>query len=137
MAKKRIKAKKPKQGVLVKARDVPNYDNYPPVFSLERVQQGTYCFSSLDQVHKAQFAEAMFRRKGITWREIKTAGRHGLGFEKISRHGIKAPIPPFITEDEDSFLAFRYHGMNPMVGYRIHDVFYVLWFDHNFTLYSH
>ncbi|MAC47019.1 MAG: hypothetical protein CMI12_09210 [Oceanospirillum sp.] len=137
MVRKRIKARQPKQGYSVKALDVPNYDNSPPVFSLERVQQGNYCFSSLDQTHKAQFAEAIFRRRGITWREIKSVDRHSLGFEKIARSGIKAPIPAFITEDEESFLAFRYNGMSPMVGYRVRDVFYVLWFDHNFTLYKH
>ncbi|WP_435786554.1 hypothetical protein [Alcanivorax borkumensis] len=73
----------------------------------------------------------------MTWRDIKTCDRHGLGTEKISKSSIDAPIPRFITEDVSDFLVFRYNGMNPMVGYRQRDVFFVLWFDHDFTLYNH
>ncbi|WP_448216271.1 hypothetical protein [Endozoicomonas sp. 2B-B] len=60
-----------------------------------------------------------------------------MGFEKIPKHQIRATIPAFITEEVTNLLAFRYHGKHPMVGYRVRDVFYVLWFDHNFSLYPH
>jgi hypothetical protein len=64
--------------------------------------------------------------------------RHKLGTEKIAKKIIKnAPLPKFITDDFEYFLAFRYNGYCPMVGYRQRDVFFVLWFDHDFTLYSH
>ena len=133
----RIKKQKPKQGNLVKSIEPINYDQLPPIFSLEKIQQGRYCLSSLDQEHKAMFAEAIFRRKSTSWNEIKRLDRHGLGTEKIPKSAINAPIPKFITEDVSDFLVFRYKGMNPMVGYRQRDVFFVLWFDHNFTLYPH
>ena len=45
-------------------------------------------------------------------------------------------MPPFITDDVDHFLVFRFGGDKRMVGYRQHDKFYVLWFDHNLTLYG-
>ncbi len=134
---KRIKAAASKQGATVKSQEPPNYDKHAPIFSLERLQTGSYCFSVLDQEHKAMFAEAIFRRKSLTWTEIKKAPKHGLGTEKIPKDAIKAPMPSFITEEVDEFLVFRYHGKNPMVGYRQKDVFFVLWFDHNFTLYDH
>ena len=133
----RIKKQKPKQGNLVKSVQPINYDQLPPIFSLEKIQQGKYCLSSLDQEHKAMFSEAIYRRKSTSWNEIKRLDRHGLGTEKISKASIKAAIPKFITEDVDDFLVFRYRGMNPMVGYRQKDVFFVLWFDHDFTLYNH
>lgn len=133
----RIKKQKPKQGNLVKSVEPINYDQLPPIFSLEKIQQGKYCLSTLDQEHKAMFSEAIFRRKSISWNEIKRLDRHGLGTEKIPKSAIKAPIPKFITEDVSDFLAFRYKGMNPMVGYRQREVFFVLWFDHDFTLYPH
>jgi hypothetical protein len=113
------------------------YDSHPPLFSLEKLQSGKYCLSSLDQEHKAMFSEAIFRRKSISWNEIKRSDRHGLGTEKIPKMSIKAAIPRFITEDMDDFLVFRYKGLNPMVGYRQRDIFFVLWFDHDFTLYDH
>ncbi len=133
----RIKKQKPKQGSLVKSVEPANYDQKPPIFSLEKLQSGKYCLSELDQENKAMFADAIFRRKSLTWNEIKRADRHGLGTEKIAKSSIKAPTPQFITDDMDSYLVFRYHGMRPMVGYRQRDVFYILWFDSDFTLYDH
>lgn len=137
VARKRIKARKPDSGQRIKATDVPNYDKNTPVFSLEKLQQGDYCLSALDQENKASFADAIYRRKSLTWGAIKQLPRHGLGTEKMPIHRIKAAIPPFITEDVTDFLVFRYHGMRPMVGYRQRDIFFVLWFDHDFTLYDH
>lgn len=133
----RIKKQKPKQGSLVKSVEPINYDQLPPIFSLEKIQQGKYCLSNLDQEHKAMFSEAIFRRKSTSWNQIKKLDRHGLGTEKIAKSSIKAVIPRFITEDVTDFLVFRYKGMNSMVGYRQRDVFFVLWFDHDFTLYDH
>ena len=134
---KRIKGSQPKQGRLVKAQAPLNYDNHPPTFSLEKLQPGKYCFSGLDQEHKTMFAEAMFRRKNLSWNEIKKLDPHGLGTEKIAKSAIKAALPAFITDDLDDFLVFRYKQKHPMVGYRQRDVFFVLWFDHDFTLYKH
>lgn len=134
---KRIQASKPKQGNVVKSQEPTNYDSHPPIFSLEKLQPGKYCLSKLDQDHKAMFADAIFRRKSISWNEIKKLHRHALGTEKIAKSSIKAAIPSFITDDVDDFLVFRYKGLNPMVGYRQRNVFFVLWFDHDFTLYNH
>lgn len=121
----------------VSANAAPNYDLMPPVFSLERVQPTGYCLSNLCKEDKAAFADAIFKRKSITWSDIKKLDRHALGFEKIDKASIKAPMPPFITEDMDSFLAFRFQGLRPMVGYRKQNIFFVLWFDKDFTLYDH
>jgi len=134
---RRLQDPKKNTGKRVSVPETPNYDEMPPVFSLERLQQGQFCLSSLDQEHKASFADAMFRRRQMSWREIKQASRHGLGFEKISKGQIKAGIPQFITEEHEYFLAFRFKGKAPMVGYRVRNVFYVLWFDPNFELYKH
>jgi hypothetical protein len=121
----------------ISAIEPPNYDQQPPIFSLARVQPGFYCFSRLDKECKAQFAESIFKRRSITWAQLKSLDRHGLGFETISVSAIKPSMPKFITQDQQDLIAFRYNGMKPMVGYRARDVFYVLWFDHNFTLYNH
>jgi hypothetical protein len=106
-------------------------------FSLERLMPGHYCFSNLEQKDKAAFAESIFKRRNIPWKEIKNLPRHGLGIEKISKSSLKTTLPKNITEDFKYFLAFRFSGKKPMVGYRVHEIFYVLWFDHDFTLYEH
>ena len=139
MAKKRrrIKGVTPNQSDLIRANDPPDYDEHPPIFSLHRLQSGDYCFSCMSQEDKASFGDAIFRRRSLTWREIKQVPRQGLGFEKIPKYQIRASMPPFITDDVDHFLVFRFGGDKRMVGYRQHDKFYVLWFDHNLTLYDH
>lgn len=138
MARDRIKSpqKNTSQRFLISEPTI-NHDERPPIFSLERLQPGEYCLSELDKEHKAAFADSMFKRKDKSWRELNQAPRHGIGFEKIDKTSIKAPIPKFITEDVDYFLAFRFHGKKPMVGYRQKNIFYVLWFDHNYTVYQH
>ncbi|BAZ81969.1 hypothetical protein PN497_16920 [Sphaerospermopsis kisseleviana CS-549] len=78
----------------------------------------------------------MHRLSKLTWSQIHSQGRHQLGYEKISRDAIKAPIPKFITEDVN-FIAFRFSGIKAMVGYRDGAIFYVIWLDRNFTLYNH
>ena len=72
----------------------------------------------------------------LTWNEIRSAHRHGLGGEKIDRTAIKRPIPSHVTEDV-TFLAYRFSGMKPMVGYRLKEMFHIIWLDRDFTLYDH
>ncbi|EMP4480139.1 hypothetical protein ACCH70_004215 [Vibrio vulnificus] len=114
-----------------------DYESSNIVFSLERVVNGKHCFSKLDKHHKAFFAEAMFRRKDFTWTSIQQEDRHGLGCEKIARSSIKVAIPKEIPDDTEYFLAFRYKAKHPMVGIRRQNIFYVLWFDHDFKVYPH
>lgn len=141
MAKrKHIKSPSAKQrkGIIqAPSTTTPNYDEHKILFSLERIQAGNYCFSSLNKDQKAAFADSIYKRKDLTWKEIKQLPRHGLGFEKIAANSIKPPKPAFLTEDVEYVLAFRFHGKSPMIGHRVKDIFYVLWFDHNFTVYKH
>lgn len=139
MSKKTSRLRSPQKnsGPRISAPETHNYDDDPPIFSLERLQDGKYCLSKLEQAHKADFAEAMFRRRRMSWRDLKQTGRHGLGLEKIPKNQINAGIPAFITDEQEHFLALRFSGKAPMVGYRVRNIFYVLWFDPTFELYDH
>lgn len=137
MANKKIKKTAKTTSKRISIPESIDYDKLPPIFSLERVQNGDYCFSVLEQEDKAQFAEAIFRRKDLTWNQINSLGRHKLGYEQLPKNKIKAPSPLNVTHDREHYMVFRFNGMKPMVGYRINQVFYVLWFDHNMTLYNH
>lgn len=119
------------------AEVIVSYENKPPIFSLERLQSGRFCLSNMDKDHKAAFADAIYKRKSTSWRDLKSMDRHALGFEKISKTSIKAALPPSITPEADNLLAFRLKGKASMVGYRVKDVFYILWFDPYFKLYDH
>jgi len=118
-------------------KEPEDYDKMVPLFSLERLQSGNYCLSNLEKDDKAAFADSIFKRKNVTWNQIQQMDRHGLGYEKIAVNSIKTSVPKFITEEQSNLIAFRFHGLKPMVGYRSKNVFYVLWFDHDFTVYNH
>jgi len=76
------------------------------------------------------------RLSQLTWAEISKSPKHGLGYEKIAKTSIRAPIPKHI-KDDIVFIAFRFYGKAPMVGYRQDAIFHILWIDRNFTLYEH
>lgn len=109
--------------------------NLRPVFSLEYLG-GNYCLSKCELAEKAAFAERLHKLSQLTWAEIQRAHRHGLGCETITRDSIKASPPPAVTDDV-RFLAFRFNGMAPMVGYRDGRIFFVIWLDRDFSLYDH
>lgn len=135
---KSIKPPKVQSNRMVVEEKLLNYDEQYILFSLERVQEGgEFGFSTLQKEEKADFAETIFKRKNQSWKELKRQDRHALGFEKIAKESIKTSIPQFITEDSNFFLAFRFSGKKPMVGYRLKNIFYVLWFDRLFSLYKH
>jgi hypothetical protein len=87
-------------------------------------------------VEKAAFADTLAKLSRLTWGEILRSSRQGLGHEKINRSAIKAAIPQHVTDDVN-FIAFRFHGRKPMVGYRDMEIFYIIWLDRDFTLYDH
>ncbi|WP_199858241.1 hypothetical protein [Limnothrix sp. PR1529] len=113
-----------------------NYDQTHPIFCLRHLQ-AEFDLDACDRREQADFAKALWKHSQMTWRDIWAADRHGLGAEKIARESIRAPIPNHITEDVDFFIALRFSGKVPMVGYRIRDVFHVIWLDPKFDLYEH
>jgi len=61
----------------------------------------------------------------------------GLGAEKIPRGRIIPAIPAVVTEDVEYFYSLHYFGRKRFLGYRIGQVFYIIWIDHNFGVYDH
>ena len=110
-------------------------DLQPPCFSLRHVQN-SHCISNCQLRDKAAVADTIRKLSQLTWIEIKQNHRHALGYEKIARTGLKVGIPIHITDDVQ-FIAFRYSGMKPMIGYRDGVVFHIVWFDDKFSTYSH
>jgi hypothetical protein len=85
---------------------------------------------------KASFADTLRKLSKLTWRDISTSHRHGLGYEQIPRHCIHASIPSHVTADVQ-LIAFRFSGKKAMVGYRDNALFRILWLDRDFTVYNH
>lgn len=106
-----------------------------PIFSL-CFQKG-YCLTDCEKDEKVAFAEKLYELSRKTWNEIINSNRHKGGCEKIKRETINSPIPQHITEDVKFFIAIRFHGLRPMVGYRDGVILHILWLDRNFKLYKH
>ena len=115
--------------------DIDNNER-KPIFSLEYMMR-EYSVERCDAERKAAFADALWTRSQMTWRQIIQAPRHGLGSERIPRRAIKVGVPRAITEDVSEFLSMRFHSNAPMVGFRIGQIFYIVWLDRNYSIYDH
>ncbi len=110
-------------------------EQQPPMFSLRYLNRD-YNLSQCTKDEKAAFADTIAQLSQLTWSQIQSQPRHGLGYEKISRNAIRSSIPSHLTDDVN-LIAFRFCGKAPMVGYRDRAVFYIIWLDRDFTLYPH
>lgn len=106
-----------------------------PTFSF-RYMNKDYSLSQCTKDEKAALADTLYRLSQLSWSQIESSPRHGLGFEKISRNSIKVAIPSHLTEDVN-LIAFRFCGMAPMIGYRERAIFHIIWLDRDFTVYKH
>ncbi len=118
--------------------DSVNYDDRTPKFCLHYLTNGKYCLSQCQKNHKSSFADTIRILSQSKWKDIKGVNRHSNGYELINDKKLRKFLPKNskITEDVN-IIAFRYHGTNPMVGFRSNDIFHVLAFDHDHTLYKH
>ena len=73
----------------------------------------------------------------VTWQQVLLSHRESkYGSEKIEQSAIKRPIPSHVTADE-TLLAIRFWGKARMVGYREREIFRIIWFDYDYSLYDH
>jgi hypothetical protein len=93
------------------------------------------CIAHCNLAHFKAFADRLKLLSGVTWQQITSANRHGIGHEKIRRDQLKCPCA--LADDVEFVLAFRYHGMCPMLGHREGAILHVLWLDPNFQAYDH
>lgn len=107
-----------------------------PIFCLRHIQAG-YDIADCTPEQRMQLLEQLRNLSKLTWNEIRSAHRHGLGTEKIPTSIIKPAIPRPPATDDVTFLAFRFAGKAPMVGFRAGAAFRILWLDHNFSVYRH
>ncbi|WP_426227406.1 hypothetical protein [Pararhizobium sp. DWP3-4] len=114
-----------------------NADAQPPIFSFEKMAADTgYSVTCCQNDDQAALSRQLFTLSRLTWRDIKSAPRHGLGTEKMDRASIDAPLPKSITEDV-TFLILRFNGKKAMIGYRDGRTFHILLLDHDFSAYKH
>lgn len=131
-----IRKPAPTQGKNIKVTETARPDINYPVFCFRYLVRG-YDMADCNEAELAALLQQMGRLSLLTWQDVQLAPRHGLGSEKIARTSINAPIPGAVTEDVKAFLAFRFQGLKPFVGFRNGYVFHVLWIDNKFRVYAH
>lgn len=135
----KFQGKTPKQGKRIAPPptlpSLPNYDLEPPVFSFRYLDK-THGLDSCDKEEKAALVSTLYKLSQLSWRELRLAPRHGVGYEIIDRNSFRVPIPKHISENVD-LIAFRFSGLKPMVGYRDEAIFHIVWLDRSFEVYDH
>lgn len=118
--------------------DPINPDEAPPAFSFEKMQDGSgHSFNCCEDDDRLYLAKRIFLLSRTPWKQIRGAPRTGMGSEEIPRTAIRSPVPSTVTQDVGYFHALHYVGKKRFIGYRVGQIFYILWVDHNFKVYSH
>ena len=108
-----------------------------PVFSFYQMRNGNYHIDKCDEEQKSSLALKLSKIGQLSWQELKTSGRHGLGYEFIETNSITGDSTSGLSGDI-KLIAFRFWKKAPMVGYRCSNgAFHILWLDKNFSLYDH
>ena len=137
----RLNNKKGKKAPFLKAAAPsapPNPEDFPPAFSFEKMQDTSgNSFNCCEDDDRLYLAKRMFMLSRMPWKQIRAGRREGLGSEEIPRSHIKHGIPASVTEDVETFHSLHYVAHKRFVGYRVGQIFYILWVDHNFGVYDH
>ncbi|MFN8715204.1 MAG: hypothetical protein ACK5Z2_20310 [Bacteroidota bacterium] len=133
-----IKKPNVNQGKNITAKnETPSFSQFDyPIFCFKHLHQGEFGVERCDTQDQAALLKRLNKLSQMSWQQINTAQRHGLGWEKISQSSVRAGIPRHVTPDVD-LLAFRFSGLAPFVGYRNLAVFHILFIDSKFNLYNH
>jgi hypothetical protein len=137
MAKNGPKAKK---APFLRSTEAPGtaVDDLPPAFSFEKMQDGSgHSFNCCVDDDRLALAKRFFMLSREPWRKIAMAPSKGFGAEQIPKYRIKPPIPSSVTEGVSWFYSLHYSGKKRFLGYKVGQVFYVLWLDHDFKIYTH
>lgn len=124
------------KGLVKKHQNIHNFDNIEyPIFCFRYLHKN-FDLSNCTNDDKKALIERICKLSQMSWLEIQMADRHGLGSEKIKQSALKTTIPKHISKDID-FLALRFNGLKPIVGYKNGFIFHICFIDSKFTLYNH
>jgi hypothetical protein len=116
----RIRAKGYKGGSHI----APSYSSF--FFDEKFEEKPCFCFQYLHPKYtsaactdeqKLALVSTLEKLSALTWIQIESMHRHGLGSEKISRDAIRPDIPAAVPKGA-TFLAIRFAGLAPMIGFR-------------------
>jgi len=136
------KFKGPNKALFLRGGTLPhssqNVDDHPPAFSFEKMQDGSgNSFNCCQDDDRLALARRLFMLSRMPWKQIRQAPSSGIGSEQIPRYRIKRAVPTSVTEEVESFSSLHFVGKKRFLGYRVGQIFHILWVDHTFEVYNH
>lgn len=103
-----------------------DHDSSKPVFSFKFMNYcGKCCISKRHNEDKSGILNRLLRLSQLTWRQIASEPRKGLGFEVLPQHEFRHGFPDVVTS-EVNILVFRYSDAGRMAGFRIKDIYHIV-----------
>lgn len=124
---------RPRKPKLRSGEPVRSTNRSPVSFAFPYEVRG-FGFPDCDRNELLDLFDAFRLRSRMTWAEMISAPRTGLGTETIARDAVRS-VPPDITEDVN-LLVLRTGRRGRVVGYRRDSVFVVVWVDPKHRLYG-
>ena len=118
-------------------------DDKKPLFSLEYIGVKKYDLKSCNNEDKAIFLDAIHKRSGFTWKQIKNQSyENGLGWETLQNEKLNMKLRKMatkkLTEDVKIWIfCAKSETTRRMLGHRDGQVFYILFLDPRGKLYKH
>lgn len=143
MTKNKHLKKRDSQGKNLSSRPSIDYDEAKPLFSLEYVGVKKYDLKSCTDQDKGIFLEAIYKRSGLMWKQIKSLPyKNGLGCETLTNEEINKKLRERAKKELTDDVKIRIFCVKPrtkmrMVGHRDGQVFYILFLDPRGDLYTH
>jgi hypothetical protein len=121
---------------------VPNFKKTEklkhPFFSHRYITTGSYCVKRCRIDQFRSFSDKLRILSSLDWKTIESSPRETNGFELLPVSALREKMPPPFDKI-DKAMVFRF-GANAgrIVGVRnTDDMFFILFIDHDFTLYDH
>ncbi len=116
------------------SNDRIDYNLCKPIFSFELLQDG-FNFKNRKKLQNEHFKTFLYKIEtlsNLTWLDIIRLPREN-GMENIK---LKIQTPNFITDDIQ-LKSIRFGKLERMIGYKMDNVFYLLYIDIDGSCYSH
>lgn len=116
-----------------------------PVFRFETLDRnGKYAFDlNRDDFEEHDFLEKMINYSQMTWTDIerqthdrgKSKHHYLKPYERLSKEARSRLAQMQLDDFSDCIFSFAFNNLTRIIGIRIDDIFYVLWYDANHGVY--
>jgi len=117
---KQIRKLQPRDTPRLTLREGPvDYNSLAPLFSFRHMKyRSDNCLSQCSEDSKSAVVNTLLKLSQLSWNQIASVPRTGLGFESIPLHRFSVSLPPIVTEEVTNLKVFRYSASGRIAGIR-------------------